>query len=553
MVAVVSVDREIKDWDIERVVPEWFCGTDGQFVVVDQHLWIAREGDLPTGAGQHPAKRVPLIEVAMFTVVDGARKGEQLVRPVLVTDDAILRPKAENAESVTLAVREFTAFRRMAAREGIAVANLVSGRRIAAAVVAPERTTAPDSVDSSVRVPTPERVDSLEVQARDERARWTAAAVAGRPRSSGGVTTSEVRTTASSTYEPATPTGLPRTRPVQEEMIVPVGMPDGLKVAQPVSATAIPVIAVSVPTAGAESCAEAPPADEAHSGDVQAVVSPEVQAGMQQVIGRFGGVALQEELAKHATSETKWVTHSARREATVSAIAMRVSSDAVSWFEVAQKWVAVGGRPSDEKELLRREAIAESLRALELSAGTALDGSTEAERQARALIGSDRFDRLMNAFGRRRPRKSTTEAPRRATKRRSKQSSPACQQDRPLPTVSETQSPVMTPHQSRETSGVATSVRTAAPSGQAPARFGDKARVRVDIEGFRTVAVVDLRNWAVEVTAGELRGSTFRHPTSALNAVIERTAVGHDRVSDGLDHWMLDDASGQLLRDVVST
>ncbi|GAA3966201.1 hypothetical protein GCM10022231_28850 [Gordonia caeni] len=75
IVITTGVDCEIRGHDPRVVAPQWISGLDGQFVVAAQHLWIAREGDLPPAAAQHSARRVPLLEVAMFVVVAGSRRG----------------------------------------------------------------------------------------------------------------------------------------------------------------------------------------------------------------------------------------------------------------------------------------------------------------------------------------------------------------------------------------------------------------------------------------------------------------------------------------------
>lgn len=507
---VVGAAREITREKPRAEAPQWICGHDGQFVVANQHLWIAREGDLPALASQHSPRRVPLLQVAMFVVIDGPRRGQKLVRPALVGRDAGQSPVAGDSETVLLGAREFAELQTVAAREGIVVADLKSGCRIKPESVA----VVDDGPRAEVLADVHEPVAEISL-----------------PAESVPVPSVEKAPAANHHVRPAA--DLPKRKLLAD---------DAPKARDRHDATTRVVVDVATKKLSVE-----PPGKSA-----QTEISQDLLTGLEQVIARFGGVAWQRELARYAAG--KWITHAAQRAETLKAITSRLPTDAVSWYPVGDTWVGIGGSTLDTKESLRRDAVAAALQGLGLTDGVVLDGSSDAERVCREVVGSSRFDRLVKSLGMTQPAARGAAPRREASKAKSKRSKADRRKGRDASAGTNKQT-VAAPI-SAETPGIEierlTVSSTVVPKRHAPARFGDKARVRVDIDGFRTVAVVDLKDWSVEVTGGELQGATFANPTSALNAVIERFAVGQSPFLDGLDHWLLDDASGRSLREMAS-
>lgn len=73
-----------------------------------------------------------MLQVAMFVMVDGTRRGDLFVKPVLVGRDAMPESIPDDGETVTLGTRAFAELQLMAAREGIVVADVLRGCRIKA-------------------------------------------------------------------------------------------------------------------------------------------------------------------------------------------------------------------------------------------------------------------------------------------------------------------------------------------------------------------------------------------------------------------------------------
>lgn len=82
---------------------------------------------------------------------------------------------------------------------------------------------------------------------------------------------------------------------------------------------------------------------------------------------------------------------------------------------------------------------------------------------------------------------------------------------------------------------------------------GDKLRVFLDVEGFRTMALFDPASYGMRITKGELRGRTFPNPSAAAAAIIERIAPGTPAPEDAWALWRLHDTSMAPLADRVRT
>ena len=88
----------------------------------------------------------------------------------------------------------------------------------------------------------------------------------------------------------------------------------------------------------------------------------------------------------------------------------------------------------------------------------------------------------------------------------------------------------------------------AAPKKRPSALVGKRFRVRLDHEGFRTVALFDPESGVVQITTGDLEGRIFGSPEVAARNVIERLSPGGPAVSSGEDIWFIDDGTNRSIR-----
>lgn len=533
----------IRDDDIARsaggetmqpVAPLWLAGLDGQFVIADGYFWIAREGDLPAGAVPHAPRRAPLVEVAMLVVGAARRAGQHYVRPVLVREQTD-GPVDTGPDTVMVDAAGLARVVDWAANEGISVVDVAGGRRLTHGArraqptkeVSRTASQPPASPETSACAETPEP------QPAAEPARSGPALV--EPPSPGGGPDGS-RPASGPGHRRKEPPTRRSGRESAKSMDCRLAVPGGKE-----------LVTRSNTSAGSDTVT-----DLAGGTSVRpdhAVSTHEMSTAVGHLLDGFGGIAVQNELIRFAQSE-RWIVPAALRATGLHALTSRRDLATLAWYGVGDDWIALGGSGGKTAARVRHAPLLTALREMDFTAesdGAALDFEDYDHSSA---LRAGRVAELVHAL-----RKSRRSAAKRNRKRRSAgsvDSAPvASGRDDPVPTGVEADNgeSLISSDQSVAESPPPT-VGKGGPA--APARFGSRARVRLDVEGFRTLAVVDLPDLGVTVTSGELKGQQFSTPTSAAEAVIERYALGGPTVADGLTCWLLDDASAQPLGEVIS-
>src|SRR5262249_39946769 len=93
----------------------------------------------------------------------------------------------------------------------------------------------------------------------------------------------------------------------------------------------------------------------------------------------------------------------------------------------------------------------------------------------------------------------------------------------------------------------------AALEGKQHSETVDGVAAYADYEGDRTQGRYDLKTSRIDITAGPLRGQSFKTPTGAARAVVAHYKPSVSPQRNGWSFWVLDDGSGRFLQNIRGT
>lgn len=421
MVRDEDIDRPAGDETPQPGVPLWIGGLDGQFVIADDHLWIAREGDLPADSASHAPRRAPLVEVAMLVVNAARRAGQHFVRPVLVGEQA--DELAERGpETVMVDDSGLACLVDWAVGEGISVVDVARGRlthgvRRAQPTRADRRngqtsSLPPASPDTSACAvaPAPPAVEPAQFGPVLGKHPSTRGGLNGSSRANETDRRHRVRRTRSSVLAPA--------QSMDNRLAVPQAQQPGADSDTPARSDTTTDIVGKTSARG-----------------VRTAATHETSAAIGYLLDGFGGIATQHELIRFAQS-AKWIVPAALREAGLDTLTARRDLVTLAWYEVGDDWIALGGSGGRRAARTRHAQLLSALRAVDFateSDGAALDFEDYSHSSALRAV---RVAELVHALRKSRP--SATKRQRKGRKAQPVDRVPASSgKDDPLPTAVE--------------------------------------------------------------------------------------------------------------------
>ncbi|WP_158726420.1 hypothetical protein [Tomitella fengzijianii] len=257
-----------------------------------------------------------------------------------------------------------------------------------------------------------------------------------------------------------------------------------------------------------------------------------IESALRLALGAREAIATKDEIVQ-AILASEHVTDPDARAELERIIESCTADGDVTWIDAGPTTVAIGGsraykatRHDPLRKIVERYAKAQKDSRRRSTSYAKLD-----EGLKKMLTGG-RYRSLKVSLGLQPPRKASAAKSSKATKRVAKPA--ARQRPRPADAV---------PGKARPTPSSAHILPSKTAGLPASAAVGDRVRVYLDHDGFRTIGVFNPATGGVRISKGELKGHSFSGPTAAAAAVIERIAPGTPAPDDGWALWRVHDTS----------